>query len=397
MRLRERVTTDARQPLAQGAYLSPRRDERVAAWLGATLGVLFATCFCTGVFSHIQQHPLPWLPVPARPAGLYRITQGIHVAAGIASMPVLLAKLWVVWPRFLSWPPFRRAGDLVERAGLLALVGGGVFMVFTGIANIAQWYPWRFSFTASHYWVAWILIGATGAHLGAKWAITARALGRERPALADPDPVLGAVGEATHDGLSRRGFLGVVATASGVLTVATVGQTVPALRTLAVLAPRDPTVGPQGRPVNRSAANARVSAASTSPDWRLVVDGRVAQALSLTLAEVLAMARHEATLPIACVEGWSYSARWRGVRLRDLLVMAGAAAASAARIESLERGSIYSVSFVNHFQAHDRDTLLATHLDGQPLALDHGYPLRLIAPDRPGVDQTKWVTRVTVT
>jgi len=84
------------------------------------------------------------------------------------------------------------------------------------------------------------------------------------------------------------------------------------------------------------------------------------------------------------------------VRVRDLLAMAGAAGDAAVRVESLEHNSIYSVSFVDHFQAHDADTLLATHLDGQVLDLDHGYPLRLIAPDRPGVNQTKWVTRVTV-
>jgi DMSO/TMAO reductase YedYZ molybdopterin-dependent catalytic subunit len=76
--------------------------------------------------------------------------------------------------------------------------------------------------------------------------------------------------------------------------------------------------------------------------------------------------------------------------------MAGAAPGAAARVESLERNSIYRTSYVNHFQAHDADTLLATHLDGHPLALDHGYPLRLIGPDRPGVSQTKWVTHVVV-
>ena len=35
-------------------------------------------------------------------------------------------------------------------------------------------------------------------------------------------------------------------------------------------------------------------------------------------------------------------------------------------------------------------------LDGEPLALDHGYPVRLIGPNRPGVLQTKWVTRLVV-
>lgn len=40
---------------------------------------------------------------------------------------------------------------------------------------------------------------------------------------------------------------------------------------------------------------------------------------------------------------------------------------------------------------------LTLRLDGAPLAPDHGYPLRLIAPNRPGVLQTKWVTKVVVT
>ncbi|HEY2430980.1 MAG TPA: twin-arginine translocation signal domain-containing protein, partial [Acidimicrobiales bacterium] len=279
------LTTDPDGPLRQGRFASPLRDERVAAWLGSALGILFLTCFVTGLYSHVQQHPLPWFPVPAHPAGLYRLTQGIHVASGVASMPLLVAKLWVVWPRFLSWPAFRTLGDVVERLGLVALVGGGVFMVFTGIADIVQWYPWRFSFTATHYWVAWITIGAIVAHLGAKWAITRRSVRRRahRPALTQPDPVIHASGEEPHDGLSRRGFLGLTAAASGVLTITTVGQTLPGLAPLAVLAPRDP----RSRPINRSAANAGVIRAATSPDYRLVVEGRVRQPLTLTLDQLL--------------------------------------------------------------------------------------------------------------
>jgi DMSO/TMAO reductase YedYZ molybdopterin-dependent catalytic subunit len=74
--------------------------------------------------------------------------------------------------------------------------------------------------------------------------------------------------------------------------------------------------------------------------------------------------------------------------------MAGAEPHAAVQVESLEANGLYRVSFVDHFQAHDSDTLLATHLDGQVLDLDHGYPLRLIGPNRPAVNQTKWVTRV---
>jgi molybdopterin-dependent oxidoreductase-like protein protein len=393
------VLTDPGQPLRQGVYQGPLRDERLAAWLGAGLGVCFTICFVTGLFSHLQQHPVPWLPVPSRPAGLYRFTQGVHIATGIASMPLLVAKLWVVWPRLLSFPPFRRVSDVVERLGVLALVAGGIFMVFSGIADVAQWYPWAFSFEAAHYWAAWITIGALIAHLGAKWGISRRSVRRRRnrPALDEADPVLATVAETPHEGLSRRGFLRTVVVASGVLTVVTVGETVPGLRDLAILAPRDPDTGPQGRPVNRSAANAGVIRAATSPAYRLTVAGRVRQPLSFDLDTLRELPVHRVTLPIACVEGWSYSAPWTGVRLSDLLAMAGAAPDAAAYVESLERNSIYRVSFVDHFLAHDPDTLLATHIDGEVLDLDHGYPLRLIGPDRPGVNQTKWVTRVVVT
>ncbi len=394
----EALTTDSDRPLRQGAYQSPLRDERLAAIVGASLGILFSICFVTGLYSHLHQHPVSWLAVPARPAGLYRITQGLHVAAGIASLPVLIVKLWLVWPRFVSFPPVKRLSHLVERIGLFPLVAGAIFMVFSGIANIAQWYPWRFGFPAAHYWMAWVTMGALVAHVGAKWAIARQALRRpsRRPALAEADPVLQTVAEEPHAGLSRRGLLGAMAAASGALTLTTVGQTWRPLRHLALLAPRDSQTGPQGHPVNRSAANAGVIQAASSPDFRLTVTGKVTQPLSFTLDQFMALPQHDASLPIACVEGWSYSARWSGVRVRDLLAMAGAAPGATVHVASLEAHSPYRISFLDDAQAHDRDSLLATHLDGQMLALDHGYPVRLIGPGRPGVNQTKWVTKMIV-
>ena len=397
-----RLTTDADLPLRQAAYQSSLRDERLAAYLGASLGILFSVCFVTGLYSHLQQHPQAWFPIPARPAGLYRFSQGLHVAAGIASVPVLIAKLWLVWPRFVAFPAVKRASHLVERIGLFPLVGGGIFMAFSGVANIAQWYPWRFSFTASHFWMAWVTMGAIVAHVGAKWAISRRALARpsRRPALAEADPELGTSADAaaatSGGGLTRRGLLGTVAAASGLLTLTTIGQTFSPLRRLALLAPRDPGVGPQGYPVNRGSGNAGVRDLARSPDYRLTVGGRVATPLSFDHAQLLALPAKEATLPISCVEGWSFSARWSGVPVRELLTMAGADPDRTILVESLEPNGAYRTSTLNPGQAADRDTLLATHLDGEPLALDHGFPCRLIAPNRAGVLQTKWVTKVTV-
>ena len=92
-----RFTTDPDRPLRQGAYQSPLRDERVAAWLGAALGLLFSTCFLTGLFSHLHQHPLSWLPVPARPAGLFRFTQGLHVARNKSRVRRIRRRRASVW------------------------------------------------------------------------------------------------------------------------------------------------------------------------------------------------------------------------------------------------------------------------------------------------------------
>ncbi len=118
--------------------------------------------------------------------------------------------------------------------------------------------------------------------------------------------------------------------------------------------------------------------------------------LELSLDDLRALPLHSAVLPIACVEGWSASREWRGVRVRDLLERAGAPADAHVRVHSLQQRLSYASSDLDSAQAHDVDTLLALEVNGEPLHLDHGYPLRLIGPNRPGVNQTKWVTRLVV-
>lgn len=378
-------------PLREGAFSSPLHDERTAAVLGLALGVAFGLCFVTGVISHLVQQPPAWFTWPSRPAGLYRITQGLHVAAGIAAVPLLLGKLWVVYPRLFSWPPIEDVAPGLERAGLLVLVGGGVFMLFTGVANIALWYPWGFFFPAGHYWGAWITVGGLVAHIGAKATLTRRALSRvEVEPLAPNTPV------RSEGGLTRRGLLTAVFSAAGVLTLATIGQTVAPLRRLSLLAPRRPDVGPQGLPVNKTALGARVTETARDPSWRLEVVGAVARPLRLSRADLEAMPQREVRLPIACVEGWSATARWRGVAVRELLVQAGAADGAEVEVESIQVRGRYRRSRLNAIHARDPDTLLALGLNGDTLGLDHGYPVRLIGPNRPGVMQTKWVGRLVV-
>lgn len=404
-RLVDRLTPPERLrvgPFREGAFRSRLHDERLAAILGLALGVAFTVCFATGMLSHLIQHPPSWFRWPPRPAGLYRITQGVHVATGIASIPLLLAKLWVVYPRLWTWPPVRSVAHALERASLLPLVGGSVFLLFGGVFSIVRFYPWPFSFPAAHYHAAWITVGALVIHVGAKAGVARSALARpeheetdRRPIDPDPEPA-DAYREPIDGGLTRRRFLGAVGAAAGALTLATLGQTVRPLGRLSVLAPRHPSVGPQSFPVNKTAASARVEEAATDPGYRLVVEGRVPRPLSLSLDDLRSMFQHEARLPIACVDGWSASAWWRGVPVRDLLDLAGAPPDAEVLVRSLQPRGPYRESVLNPLHARDGDTLLAMEIDGEPLHIDHGFPVRLIGPNRPGVMQTKWVGRLVV-
>jgi hypothetical protein len=368
------------------SFASPVHSERVAAWLGLALGITFTTCFVTGLYSHFAQHPSWGFQLPARPAGLYRFTQGLHVVCGIASIPLLFAKLWSVFPQLFQWPPFRGVAHTIERLFIIPLVAGSIFLLFTGLANIHLWYPWRFNFPDTHFRAAWVTMGALAVHIGAKWTTTSRALAREA---AD-------AGTSPAERLDRRRFLGTAFGASALVALFSVGETFRPLARLALLSPRRPDTGTQGFPVNATAKEAGVLQLAQSPAYRLAVEGNVAVPLSFTLDELRALPQHSATLPISCVEGWSASRRWTGVQLREILSRAGAPKNARVRIESFQRNGINLTSEVDRAQAHDPDTLLALQVNGESLALDHGYPCRLIGPDRPGVLQTKWVGKVVV-
>ncbi|MEU9372636.1 molybdopterin-dependent oxidoreductase [Streptomyces sp. NPDC048255] len=361
-------------------------DARTATAIGRWLGLAMAVCFATGVLSHYLQHPPGWLAdsLPSRPYWGYRLAQGLHVASGIAAIPLLLAKLWAVYPRLFAWPPVRSVLHALERTSVAVLVAAGLFELFTGLLNTFQWYPWSFNFVPVHYAVAWLLLGSLLLHLAVQWPKIRDHFTRRSPGtLALPEA----------DGPDRRQLLLGVTAAVGAVTLTTVGQSVTGLGALALFGPRSPAHGVQGLPVNRTAAAARVIEASLA-DWRLTVDGP--RPYTLTLEELRAMPQHDVTLPIACVEGWSKSAHWTGVRVRDLLERAGGGPGARARVVSLEAAGAYRVMEMGRLYAQDPLTLLALRLNGEVLAPDHGYPARIIAPNRPGVLQTKWVGRLEV-
>ena len=82
---------------------------------------------------------------------------------------------------------------------------------------------------------------------------------------------------------------------------------------------------------SRAAGEAAFVERRQDPQWRLIVEVAGAERLSLDLASLAALPQRRATLPIACVEGWSASARWSGVSVIDVLDRA-----SVSTFESVE-------------------------------------------------------------
>lgn len=364
---------------------SALRGTAVTARVGLVLGVAVAVCFATGLISHLIQHPQPWFYWPTRPVGLYRVTQGLHVATGIAAIPLLIVKLWSVWPKLFDRPVLGGPVRMLERLSILVLVAAMLFQFSTGLVNIAQWYPFRFFFTTSHYAMAWVAFGALVVHLGVKLPVIRRALG---------EPLERDVAEGGAVGPSRRTVLVGAGLAAGLATLVTVGQTVPWLRGVSVLAPRS-GAGPQGVPVNRSAFAAGVLRSARAPQYRLTVTSGSATR-TFTVAELGAMPQTTHRLPIACVEGWSVDAQWTGVVLSELIRAVGGEPDSDVRMISLEPPGPYSRTVLPARHARDSHTLIALRCNGEVLDIDHGYPCRLIAPTRPGVLQTKWLSRIEV-
>ena len=364
-------------------FTSAARGPATSARVGVWLGVAFTACFVTGFWSHLQYAPPPWLPLGPSPSWLYRVTQGLHIISGVAAIPLLLVKLWSVFPRLFIRPPITpiRAALLhgLERLSVLLLVGAAIFQVVSGSLNVVQWYPWDFSFRATHEALAWVAIGALALHVAVKLPII-------RSAFIPEDAV---AAEAVGDGPTRRTVVRAALASSGLAVLLTAGQTVPGLRRISVFGIRDGG-GPQGLPVNRTARAAGAIAAASDPSFALEVRSGD-RIVALSRDQLTAIPQRTHRLPIACVEGWSQTAEWTGPRVRDVLALVDAPEGSSVLVQSMQtRGAFRASVLPAAFVADDR-TLLALKLNGEDLSLDHGFPCRIIAPNRPGVLQTKWV------
>ncbi|MDQ2870425.1 MAG: molybdopterin-dependent oxidoreductase [Acidobacteriota bacterium] len=139
--------------------------------------------------------------------------------------------------------------------------------------------------------------------------------------------------------------------------------------------------------------------------WSLTVTGLASDGTeTLTLSDLLRrFPRREQVTRLCCVEGWSAVAWWGGLRFADFLhAYPPAAGARWAKIESAVnldgagRPDPYYVS-IDLDTARHPQTLLATHFSGKPLPVEHGAPLRLLAPMKLGLKNIKAITAIEFT
>jgi len=184
-----------RGPFRRTFWRSPLRGPWLTSVLGLLLLLTVPIVAITGLLSNVAYDPrlganavgrhlgpldfylFSW---PTSPSWLYALNQGLHVTLGLATIPILLAKLWSVIPRLFEWPPFQSPAHALERLSLILLVGGAGFEWVTGVLNIQDDYAFGFFFTDAHYYGAWVFIAALSFHVCVKFPTVWRNLATRR-------------------------------------------------------------------------------------------------------------------------------------------------------------------------------------------------------------------------
>ena len=150
----------------------------------------------------------------------------------------------------------------------------------------------------------------------------------------------------------------------------------------------------------------RIDTALTPPmvdvaSWEVRIHGMVEQEVVLTYQDLLDLPQVEADVTIACVSNevggdLIGTARWQGVRLSDVLDMAGVDPAADQLVGRSVDG--WTAGFPTDIAFDGRDCLVALAMNGVPLPIAHGFPARLIVPGLYGyVSATKWLSEIELT
>ena len=222
---------------------------------------------------------------------------------------------------------------------------------------------------------------------------------------------------------TRRGFLIRVGVVAGLTAVTAYGGELAARGRRAVEAARDRLRLPGVTPPRPDAAAStgvagqprwqtsngdfyRIDTAIVPPavlpqEWRLRIHGLVERELELTFDDLLGRPRAEAWVTLACVSNQVGgdlvgNAWWSGVRVAPLLAEAGVRPEADGVLQTAHDG--WTCLTPLEVLTDDRDALLAVAMNGRPLPIAHGFPVRMVVPGLYGyVSATKWVVDLEVT
>jgi len=263
---------------------------------------------------------------------------------------------------------------------------------------------------------------ATAVSIGAGMWVLGWLLDGSRPRLASVPDSTGQMPDWSRRAfVIRAGALGVGAVAAGVVgrgllerqrsapvgdgpAVPPASDVVPPLAAAADLSPSIPNLTPIVMPNERFY---RIDTALLTPSvdtatWTLRIHGMVDRETTLTWAQLIALPVFEQYVTIACVSNevggkLIGNAKWTGVRLRDVLDIAGVQPAATQLVGRSVDGWTAGMPTA-WVMDPSREPMIALKMNDQPLPPNHGYPARLIVPGLYGyVSATKWLTELELT
>ncbi|WP_194396661.1 molybdopterin-dependent oxidoreductase [Microbacterium atlanticum] len=317
----------------------------------------------------------------------------------------------------------------------------GIAIVMLALAALAGWLqarfpPWGVVLVAA-FGVAGAVVAATRPGAGpVAWlpAVVAGTVGAAalwlllrmlRPAAAPTPSVPEATAESGAPQPSRRAFFAWAGAAAGVGILAVIAGNLRSAASAGVAAARralrlpEPAVAasavPQGAELDLPGLAGvvtpndrfyRIDTALIVPevdpaDWRLRIHGMVAEEVELTWDELLALPLEESWTTLTCVSnevGGTLvgNARWLGHPIREMLALARPAADADMVLSRSIDG--FTASTPLEALTDGRNAILAVGMNGEPLPLEHGFPVRMVVPGLYGyVSATKWVTELEVT
>ncbi|MGP9807710.1 molybdopterin-binding protein [Halomonas sp. AOP12-C2-37] len=158
-----------------------------------------------------------------------------------------------------------------------------------------------------------------------------------------------------------------------------------------------PVFRPNGETNPRDAAY-RQMAANQFVDWRLRIDGLVAQPMELSMSQLRNLPSRTQITRHDCVEGWSCIGQWSGAVLGDLLDLVGPSDNARFVVfhcaDNTFGGNDFYYESLDLIEAYHPQTLLAYDLNGEALPIANGAPIRLRAERQLGYKHAKYVMRV---